>query len=87
MIKRLMLFYQHSDLLLIGLLQIRQSKNLMMIIVNEDFNNVTFFSDGMGILNVVFIILTLKMLILMKMILKLLFMSDLWLGVRDLNKV
>ena len=58
-----------------------------MIIVNEDFNNVTFFSDGMGILNVFFIILTLKMLILMKMILKLLFMSDLWLGVIDLNKV
>ena len=87
MIKRLMLFYQHSNLLLIGLLPIRQSKNLMMIIVNEDFNNVTFFSDEMGILNVVFITLTLKMLILMKMILKLLFMSDIWLGVIDLNKV
>ena len=58
-----------------------------MIIVNEDFNNVTFFSDEMGILNVVLIILTLKMLILMKMILKLLFMSDLWLGVIDLNNV
>ena len=58
-----------------------------MIIVNEDFNNVTFFSDEMSILNVVLIILTLKMLILMKMILKLLFMSDLWLGVIDLNNV
>ena len=58
-----------------------------MIIVNEDFNNVTFFSDEMGILNVVFITLTLKMLVLMKMILKLLFMSDIWLGVIDLNKV
>ena len=58
-----------------------------MIIVNEDFNNVTFFSDEMGILNVVLIILTLKMLILMKMILKLLFMSDLWLGVIDLNNI
>ena len=58
-----------------------------MIIVNEDFNNATFFSDEMGILNVVLIILTLKMLILMKMILKLLFMSDLWLGVIDLNNV
>ena len=56
-----------------------------MITDNEDFNNVTFFSDKMGILNVVLIILTLKMLILMKMILKLLFMSDLWLGVIDLN--
>ena len=59
----------------------------MMIIVNEDFNNVTFFSDEMGILNVVLIILTLKMLILMKMILKLLLMSDLWLGVIDLNNI
>ena len=58
-----------------------------MITVNEDFNNVTFFSDKMGILNVVLIILTLKMLILMKMILKLLFMSDLWLDVIDLNNV
>ena len=60
----------------------------MMIIVNDDFNNVTFFSDEMGILNVVvLVILTLKMLILMKMILKLLFMSDLWLGVIDLNNI
>ena len=58
-----------------------------MFTVNEDFNNVTFFSDKMGILNVVLIILTLKMLILMKMILKLLFMSDLWLDVIDLNNV
>ena len=58
-----------------------------MIIVNEDFNNATFFSDEMGILNVVLIILTLKMLILMKMILKLLLMSDLWLGVIDLNNI
>ena len=58
-----------------------------MIIVNEDFNNVTFFSDEMGILNVVLIILTLKMLILMKMILKLLLMSDLWLGVIDLSNI
>ena len=58
-----------------------------MITDNEDFNNVTFFSDKMGILNVVLIILTLNMLILMKMILKLLFMSDLWLGVIDLNNV
>ena len=58
-----------------------------MIIVNEDFNNVTIFSDEMGILNVVLIILTLKMLILMKMILKLLLMSDLWLGVIDLNNI
>ena len=58
-----------------------------MIIVNEDFNNVTFFSDEMGILNVVLIVLTLKMLILMKMILKLLLMSDLWLGVIDLNNI
>ena len=58
-----------------------------MITVNEDFNIVTFFSDKMGILNVVLIILTLKMLILMKMILKLLFMSDLWLDVIDLNNV
>ena len=58
-----------------------------MITDNEDFNNVTFFSDKMGILNVVLIILTLKMLILKKMILKLLFMSDLWLGVIDLNNV
>ena len=59
-----------------------------MIIVNDDFNNVTFFSDEMGILNVVvLVILTLKMLILMKMILKLLFMSDLWLGVIDLNNI
>ena len=74
-------------MLLIGLLQTRKSKILMMITDNEDFNNVTFFSDKMGILNVVLIILTLKMLILMKMILKLLFMSDLWLGVIDLNNV
>ena len=60
----------------------------MMIIVNDDFNNVTFFSDEMGILNVVvLVILTLKMLILMKMILKLLLMSDLWLGVIDLNNI
>ena len=58
-----------------------------MIIVNEDFNNATFFSNEMGILNVVLIILTLKMLILMKMILKLLLMSDLWLGVIDLNNI
>ena len=58
-----------------------------MITDNEDFNNVTSFSDKMGLLNVVLIILTLKMLILMKMILKLLFMSDLWLGVIDLNNV
>ena len=58
-----------------------------MITDNEDFNNVTFFSDKMGILNVVLIILTLKMLILMKMILKLLLMSDLWLGVIDLNNI
>ena len=59
-----------------------------MIIVNDDFNNVTFFSDEMGILNVVvLVILTLKMLILMKMILKLLLMSDLWLGVIDLNNI
>ena len=58
-----------------------------MIIVNEDFNNVTFFSDEMSILNVVLIILTLKMLILMKMILKLLLMLDLWLGVIDLNNI
>ena len=60
----------------------------MMIIVNDDFNNVTFFSDELGILNVVvLVILTLKMLILMKMILKLLLMSDLWLGVIDLNNI
>ena len=59
----------------------------MMIIVNEDFNNVTFFNDEMGIFNVVLIVLTLKMLILMKMILKLLFMSDLWIGITDLNNV
>ena len=59
-----------------------------MIIVNDDFNNVTFFSDEMGILNVVvLVILTLKMLILMKMILKLLLMLDLWLGVIDLNNI
>ena len=58
-----------------------------MITDNEDFNNVTSFSDKMGILNVVLIILTLKMLILMKMILKLLLMSDLWLGVIDLNNI
>ena len=41
----------------------------------------------MGILSVDLIILALMMLILMKIILKLLFVADLWLGVMNLNNV
>ena len=41
----------------------------------------------MGILSVDLIILALMMLILMKTILKLLFVADFWLGVMNLNNV
>ena len=61
------------------------------LLANDDImfinsGNVTFFCDEMGILSVDLNRLTLTMLVLMRMILKLLFMSDLWLGTIDLNK-
>ena len=61
------------------------------LLANDDImfinsGNVIFFCDEMGILSVDLNRLTLTMLVLMRMILKLLFMSDLWLGTIDLNK-
>ena len=52
---------------------------------NEDSSNVVFNSNGMGILNIDPIILTLKILIIMKMVLILLFLSDFWLGILNLK--
>ena len=51
---------------------------------NEN-SDVTFFKDEMGILSVVLNNINLDDVNLMKMILKLLFMSDVWLDVIDLN--
>ena len=48
------------------------------IFINEDTNNVTFFGGEMGILSIDQEKINLHMLILMKMILKLLFMSHIW---------
>ena len=52
---------------------------------NEDSGNVAFICNGMGILNIDLNILT--MLIMMKMILILLFMSDFWLNIFNLKNV
>ena len=51
---------------------------------NEN-SDVTFSKDEMGVLSVVLNNINLDDVNLMKMILKLLFMSDLWLDVIDLN--
>ena len=58
-----------------------------IIFVNTDPDNDTFFGNDIGLNNANLIepMLTLMMLILMKMILKLLFMLDLWLGVIDIS--
>ena len=53
------------------------------LFLDEDSGNATFCSDKMGIISVDLNTANLDMLILMKMILKLLFMSDLWLGPID----
>ena len=55
-----------------------------IVFVIEDSENVTFFIDDTGLLKVL-LILTLMMIIFMKNILKLLFMSDLWLGMSDIT--
>ena len=49
-----------------------------IIFVNEDLINVTFFSNEMGILSVDLNDINLIVLILIKMILKLLFISEFW---------
>ena len=56
-----------------------------IIFVNEDSNYVTFFGGEMSILSVDLDKINLDMLIMMKIILKLLFMSDLWLGLININ--
>ena len=91
-IKLLMLFYLHENLSRIDLLQkvIKKLKddifsNDNIIFVNEDSNHVTFFGGEMSILSVDLDKINLDMLIMMKMILKLLFMSDLWLGLININ--
>ena len=58
-----------------------------IIFIHEDSNNVTFFSDEMGVLSVDFNTINLMMLIFVKIIMKLLFISDLWFGLTDLNNV
>ena len=55
------------------------------ILFDEYSVNATFANGEMGILCVVLIILISRMLIFMKMILKLLFMSDFWIGTINLN--
>ena len=47
-----------------------------ILFFDEDFSNVTFFANEMGILSVDLDKINLMMLIFMKMVLKLLFMSD-----------
>ena len=91
-IKLLKLFYLHENLSRIDLLQkvIKKLKddifsNDNIIFVNEDSNHVTFFGGEMSILSVDLDKINLDMLIMMKMILKLLFMSDLWLGLININ--
>ena len=49
-----------------------------IIFVNEDLINVTFFSNEMGILSVDLNDINIIVLILIKMILKLLFISEFW---------
>ena len=87
-----MLFYLHENLSRIDLLQkvIKKLKddifsNDNIIFVNEDSNHVTFFGGEMSILSVDLDKINLDMLIMMKMILKLLFMSDLWLGLINIS--
>ena len=87
-----MLFYLHENLSRIDLLQkvIKKLKddifsNDNIIFVNEDSNHVTFFGGEMSILSVDLDKINLDMLIMMKMILKLLFMSDLRLGLININ--
>ena len=86
-----MLFYLHENLSRIDLLQkmIKKLKDIFsndnIIFVNEDSNYVTFFGGEMSILSVDLDKINLDMLIMMKIILKLLFMSDLWLGLININ--
>ena len=86
-----MLFYLHENLSRIDLLQkmIKKLKDIFsndnIIFVNEDSNYVTFFGGEMSILSVDLDKINLDMLIMMKIILKLLFMSDLWLGLINTN--
>ena len=55
-----MILQQHSDLFLIGLLQVKWFKKLFtalsadvsILYFNEDFGNVVFNCNGMGILNI-----------------------------------
>ena len=58
-----------------------------IIFVNEDSINVTFVSNEMGILSVDLNDINLMVLILIKMILKLLFISDFWSNIIYLNNV
>ena len=58
-----------------------------ILFFDEDSNSVTSFGGEIGILSVDLIELILMMLIFMKMILKLLFRTHLWLGLIDLNKI
>ena len=52
---------------------------------DEDSGNVTFSSDELGVLSIDLNNNNLDDINLMKMILKPLFMSELWLGIIDLN--
>ena len=57
-----------------------------IVFVNADYDNVTFFSNDIGLVNVDLNNISLfKMITLTVMILKLLFMLDLWLGVVDIS--
>ena len=57
-----------------------------MLFFNGDSVSVTFFGDELGILSVDINNINLDDVSFLKMILKLLFMSDLWVSVIDLNK-
>ena len=53
---------------------------------DEDFGSATFFANKMGLfLEQILIILTLMLLIFMKIIMKLSFVSDFWLSIINLN--
>ena len=58
-----------------------------ILFFDEDFGNAIFCCDEMGGLSVNVDNINLEVLIMMKMILILLFMSDFWLGIVNLKKV
>ena len=81
------------NLFLIGLLQVKCSKHLAIFFNNArkfdfiDSNIVRFLGDNMDILSVDLNNIILDDIKLMKIILKLLFVSYIWVGVIALNKI